>query len=474
MSGEMSSGAEIRPHAKGHRRRALTTLLVGALVGLLAANALSPASAAAGDISTVAGSGIAGCSGDGGPATSAQLTNPQGMAVDSAGNVYIADWGCNVVRRIDATTGVITTVAGNGGPGYTGDGGLATSAQVGGPGDVALDSAGNLYISMIGEGQPGHVVRRVDAVTGIITTVAGTGTPGDGGDGGPAASALLLGPFGIDVDSAGNLYIADAGSNRIRRVDAASGIITTVAGNGIRGFTGDGVPATNTALNSPFDVLVNPNGNLYIADGDNCRVRRVDAVTGIITTVVGGNGCSNAGQEGVATAVAIGRPWLMDMDAAGNLFWGEADSHRVRKLDLATGMTTIVAGTGVRGSSGDGGPATSAQLNEPIGVALNQAGDLFVAESAFSPPGGHRVRKVEAAGAPVTTSTTSTSTTLAPTTTSTSTTLAPTTTTTQAPPTGVPTTKDQCKDGGWQSFGFRNQGQCVSFVASRGKSGRGA
>lgn len=199
--------------------------------------------------------------------------------MDAAGNLFIADQGYNRIRRVDAATGIITTVAG-GGSGL-GDGGLATSATLASPSDVALDAGGNLFIADIYHFR----IRRVDAATGIITTVAGGGS--DFGDGGPATSASLGYPYGIAIDAVGNLFIADADYNRVRRVDAATGIITTVAGNGTYGYYGDGGLATVAALRRPADVALDPGGNLLIVDYNNQRIRRVDVVTGIITTVAG-------------------------------------------------------------------------------------------------------------------------------------------------------------------------------------------
>jgi hypothetical protein len=224
---------------------------------------------------TVAGGGYYLVLGDNGPATSAYLYDPGGVAVDSAGNVYIADGENNRLRKV--SNGVITTVAGNGTPGFSGDNGPATSAQLHDPARVAVDSAGNLYIA----DNNNYRIRKVS--NGAITTVAGNGTRGFSGDNIPATSAQFHDPFGVAVDSAGNLYIADSGNNRIRKV--ANGIITTVAGNGTPGFSGDNGPATSAQLNGPAGVAVDSAGNLYIADGGNNRIRKVS--NGVITTVAG-------------------------------------------------------------------------------------------------------------------------------------------------------------------------------------------
>jgi hypothetical protein len=234
-----------------------------------------------GRITTVAGTGTPGFSGDDGPATTAQLMGPRGLAVAADGNLYIADFGNHRVRRVGLSSGRITTVAGTGTAGFSGDDGLATAAQLANPTAVAVDAAGNLYIADNGN----HRVRRVDP-SGVITTVAGTGAQGFSGDRGPAIAAQLNSPVGVAVDTAGSLYIADRGNERVRRVDP-SGVIITVAGTGVQGFSGDRGPAIAAQLNTPRDVAVAADGTLYIADYDNHRVRRVDLSSGVITTVAG-------------------------------------------------------------------------------------------------------------------------------------------------------------------------------------------
>ena len=235
--------------------------------------------AATGVITTVAGNGTAGFAGDGGAATSAELDVPYGVAVDGLGDLYIADEDNNCIRRVDATTGIITTVAGNGTAGFSGDGGAATSAQLDGPTGVSFDGLGDVYIA----DQTNQRIRRVEVTTGIITTVAGTGTTGGSGDGGAATSAQLSFPFGVAVDRLGDLYVTDE-NNRIRRIDAASGIITTVAGTGTAGFDGDGGAATSAQLDEPTGVAFDGLGDLYFSD--SFHIRRVDPA-GIITTVAG-------------------------------------------------------------------------------------------------------------------------------------------------------------------------------------------
>ncbi len=338
-------------------------------------------------IETVAGGGRS--LGDGGPATEAQLLGPWGVAPDGAGNLYIADSSNNRIRKVDAA-GVITTVAGSGERGYSGDGGAATAAQLSLPVGVALDAAGNLYIA----DRNNDRIRKVDAA-GAISTVAGGGRRGYrgyGGDGGPAVEAQLDRPSGVALDAAGNLYIADTDNQRIRKVDAA-GVITTVAGDGNYGYGGDGGPAVEAHLRVPRGVALDGAGNLYIADSSNDRIRKVDAA-GVISTVAGDGpnsygGDGYGGDGGAATAAQLSSPWGVAPDGAGNLYIADTGNQRIRKVD-AGGLITTVAGTGVRGYSGDGGAAVAAQLRNPRGVAVDGAGNLYIADE------NHRIRRVEA------------------------------------------------------------------------------
>jgi sugar lactone lactonase YvrE len=322
-------------------------------------------------ITTVAGGGV----GDGGPAVNAYLHTAIGLAMDSSGNLYIADAGDERVRKV-ATNGVITTVAGNGTRGYSGDGGLATNAALLGPNGMGIDYRGNLFIADTGNNR----VRKVDT-NGIITTVAGIATNGYSGDGGPATNAALNSPTAVAVDSMGDIYIADENNNRIREV-GANGIITTVVGNGTASFSGDGGAAASATLNGPLDVILDVSGNLFIADTLNSRVREVMA-NGIINTVAG-NGVGTITTSGsLATNTSVYRPTKLAIDSLGNIWVSLPSVERVFKVGI-NGIITLVAGNGTPGYSGDGGSALFAELSLPEGLALSASGALFISDVANS------------------------------------------------------------------------------------------
>jgi uncharacterized repeat protein (TIGR01451 family) len=327
-----------------------------------------------GIITTAAGNGVSGFSGDGGSAPAAQLNFPQGVVVDSSGSLYIADTYNGRVRKV-STSGIISTAGGGG----MGDGGTGAFAALLWPTKIAVDKQGNLYVS----DTYGHRVRRI-APNGTISTVAGTGTSGYSGDNGPAAAAQLNNPQGVAVDSSGNLYISDSYNHRIRMVNQ-SGTITTVAGNGLCCSSGDNGPATGAELNIADGVTVDASGNLYIAETGGQRIRKVDT-EGIITTVAGTGTSGYSGDNGPAIDAQLFEPWDVTIDSIGNLYIADAANNRVRKV-TPTGVITTVAGTGT-GSSGDNGPAIAAGLTDPRGVAVDAAGDLYIAGA------DNRIRKI--------------------------------------------------------------------------------
>lgn len=321
-------------------------------------------------ISTVAGTGTAAYSGDGGPAISAAISDPRGVAVDGAGNVYFADYANNRVRKI-STGGTITTIAGTGKAGFSGDGGQAASAQLSEPIRVEVDAAGNLYISDSGNNR----IRKVTA-GGIISTIAGNGSAGISGEGIQATQAAVGGPADATPDTAGNLFIAEG--SVIRRVDA-SGVITTVAGNGVTGYSGDNGPALKASFDNAVCVTADAAGDLFISDQFNQRIRKVTASTGIVTTVAGSGVAGYAGDGGEGTAAHLYNPVGTAVDAAGNLYIADGGNSRIRLL-LANGTITTVAGTSTAGFTGDGGPAAMAEIDSPHTVALAPSGGIYFAD----------------------------------------------------------------------------------------------
>ncbi len=346
-------------------------------------------------ITTLAGNGTAGYGGDGGPATSAMLNAPVAVAIDAGGNVYLAD-RANQVVRVVTPTGDIFAIAGNGTAAFAGDNGPAGLASVSNPGGVAVDAAGNVYVADAGNNRL-RVVRPTSAGifgvlggVGTIGTAAGNGTAGFGGDGGAALQAFLFNPNRVALDAAGNLYIADLYNHAIRKVTPA-GTVSTVAGiGGSSGYNGDGIAATSAQLNFPMDVAVDAAGNLYIADTINSRIRRVDAQTGLIATVAGTGTFGFAGDGGSASVAQLSYPDSVAVDSAGNVYLADTSNNRVRRIDAATQAIATIAGGG---NGGDGGPATNASLNFPTAVAVDSAGNVYIADSLdatvrrVTPPG---------------------------------------------------------------------------------------
>lgn len=345
-----------------------------------------------GTITTVAGDKFWIYSGDGGLATSSSIFLPFGVVIDPSNNFYLADSANARIRKVSHATGAISTVAGNGVVGLGGDGGPATSANLSNPLSVALDGAGNLYVSDSGN----NAVRRIDRMTGAISTVAGTlGVSGASGDGGLATAAHLNTPGGISFDAAGSLYIADTGNNSIRVVSAATGIITTIAGSatGQAGFAGDGGAATAALLNGPWSVTVSPQHQIYIADQNNNRIRIIGA-DGVIGTAFGTGVPGTLGDGGLASAAQLNSPANVAIDVAGNIYIADSGNNRVRKVNAQTGILTTAAGVAEETQTNDDGPATSAGLYGPYTLALDSAGDLFIADVFHN-----RIREVAANGA---------------------------------------------------------------------------
>jgi sugar lactone lactonase YvrE len=336
-------------------------------------------------ITTVAGAGLDGFSGDGGPAINAFLAEPSGVAVDSKGNLFIVDDFNERIRQV-APTGVISTFAGNGTVGDTGDGGPATNAefQLGDGGGVGVDGKGDVLIADPDKSR----VREVTPAGTIIPFAGSFDNQGNSGDGGQAVNADLNTPFAVAVDSKGDVFIADSGNNNIREVNTA-GIISTVAGNGTEGFGGDGGPATSAELNMPSDVAVDAKGDLFILDSGNNRVREVTP-SGTISTIAGNGTAGFSGDGGLASKAQLNFTLEggVAVDANGNIIIADSGNNRIREVSSA-GIITTVAGNGTAGFSGDNGPGTSAELNNPTGVAVDAKGNLFIGDTF-----NNRIREV--------------------------------------------------------------------------------
>ncbi|RXH54790.1 choice-of-anchor D domain-containing protein [Granulicella sibirica] len=329
-----------------------------------------------GSLKTIAGNGIAGDAGDGGPATAAELNQPNGIAFDSKGNLYIADDVANVVRKVDSS-GNITAFAGLGTAGYSGDGGPALRAQLYGPDSVAVDAADNVYI----QDTLNNVIRKVNS-DGVITTFAGTGAAGHAGDGGPATAARLNQNQGARFDKSGNLFVPQCGGPSIRKIDT-TGVITTVAGNFTPGFGGDGGPAIGAMLNCPSGVAIDTAGNFYIADDFNNRIRKVD-ISGTITTIAGDGNAGFSGDGGASTAAELNLPNDIAIDASGNLYIADSGNNRIRKIDTTGIITTVAGGLQDAGSAG---------VNTPLSLNLDASGNLY-----FSDSGNSKVQELFPAG----------------------------------------------------------------------------
>jgi len=391
-----------------------------------------------GAINTVAGTGDGAMSGDGGLALAACLNEPKSVAFDGRGDLIIVDSENHVIRKVDRLSGIIVTVAGctepvhhreetagsdgggtpadedpladqtsgaqafahqtdlsgtvryviNGGGPYMrfgGDGGPAIKALLNFPTAAAVDADGHLYIA----DTMNHRIRRVDAESGRISTIAGVGQPRFSGDGGPAEAAGLNEPSALAVSAASILYVADQNNNRVRAIDLHTGLIRTVAGTGAATYNGDGIPAVEAALAGPSGLAVGADGTLYIADTFNGRIRSVDSGTGVIETVIGDGGTYRYQGPAEPTSSSLARPYGIALSADGHLFISDSDNHLIRRWNPATGRLDRLAGVGVSAYGGDGGSALDASLNYPFGIATAAGGGLFVADTF-----NHRIREI--------------------------------------------------------------------------------
>lgn len=367
--------------------------ILALLVLTYAAGSSLAQDAKAGILRVLAGTGKKGHSGDGGQAKEATLNQPFHCEADNQGNLYIAEADNHCIRKVNLKTGAITTVAGTGKKGYTGDGGKATEATFNEPYAVVVDRDGNLYIV----DRLNAVVRKVDGKTGIVTTIAGTGQKGYAGDGGKGTAALLREPNDCFLDGKGGLLIADVGDWRIRRLDLSTGIITTFAGVGrmpVKGKTktervalGDGGPATKATIVGARAVCVDGQGNTYICEREGSSIRKVDK-DGIITTIGGTGEWGDAGDGGDARQATFKGPKGIRCDAAGNIYIVDTENHSIRKIDAKTNVVTTVAG-GRKGAGPDGAAATKAGMDRPHGCCVDTLGFLYIADS-----NNHRVWRV--------------------------------------------------------------------------------
>ncbi len=332
------------------------------------------------------GTGQPGYSGDGGPADKAQLNSPFDVAYDIAGNLYISDTSNHCIRRVDARSGIITTVAGIGEPGFSGDGGLATAARLNEPYGLAIDARGNIYFA----DRLNRRVRHIAVDTGIITTIAGNGTDRDSGDRGPATEAGIVEPNGLALDGRGRLYIADVAGHRVRVYQVPTQILESYAGTGQPRHEGDGGPAEAAALFGPRAVEVGPDGTVYILERNGNTLRAVSPVDGVITTVAGTGKKGYTGDGGPARDATFNGPKELDIDNDGNVFIVDTENHAIRRIDARTGDITTVAGNGHAGGGGDDGLPTDAQLDRPHGVAVGPEGVSIT----IGDTNNHRVRHV--------------------------------------------------------------------------------
>jgi DNA-binding beta-propeller fold protein YncE len=346
---------------------------------ILSAVNLMPASFT---LSTVAGTGRMGFAGDGGPATAAQLNDPYGIVRGPDGALWFCEHNGHRIRRI-APDGTIGTVGGTGERAFAGDGGPATAAAFNLPHEIRFDSEGNLYVADTGN----NAIRRIDARTGIVSTIAGgPGRRGYSGDGGAASEATFKGPHSIQFDAAGHLYICDVGNHAVRRIDARTGLITTIAGTGHPGPTPDGAPLAGTPFNNPRSLDVDRDGNLWLVTREGNQVFKLDLQAGRIRHIAGTGAAGFSGHGGPALAATLSGPKGIALDAAGDAWLADTESHSVRVINAHTGTVELIAGTGEKGDGADGDPRACA-LNRPHGVFVDADGAIYIGDSE-----AHKIR----------------------------------------------------------------------------------
>ncbi|HSU67120.1 MAG TPA: SMP-30/gluconolactonase/LRE family protein [Tepidisphaeraceae bacterium] len=336
---------------------------------------LFAAVASAAQITTLAGTGKAGLSGDNGPATAAELHGPTGLTKGPDGAIYVCDTDNHVIRRI-APDGVITTIAGTGSSGYSGDNGPATKARLNDPYEVRFDKSGNLFFCE----RQNHCIRKIDVKAGTITTIAGTGKPGFSGDNGPATRALFKEPHSIQFGPDGALYVCDIGNHRIRRIDMTTGIVTTFAGTGEKKPTPDGAPIAGTPLNGPRAIDFDPAGNLWVALREGNAVYKIDPKTKTIRHMAGTGKKGFTGNGGPALNATLNGPKGIAVGPDGAVYLADTESHSIRKIDPTTGTIDLVAGTGQKGDGPDGAP-TQCRLSRPHGIHVAPDGALYIGDT---------------------------------------------------------------------------------------------
>jgi streptogramin lyase len=336
-------------------------------------------------VRTIAGTGVSGFSGDGGAGTQAQLANPYGLTRGPDGALYICEVDNQRIRRLDLTTGVVSTVAGSGERGYAGDGGPALQAKLNEPYEVRFDDAGNMYFVEMRN----NVVRRVDAKTRTISTVAGTGEAGFAGDGGPAVKAQLRTPHSIALDGRGFLYVADIGNHRVRRVNLETGIIETFAGTGEKASTPDGAAVRGAALNGPRTIAFGRNGDMFLALREGNAVFRIDMRAMTLHHIAGTGEQGYSGDGGPATAAKLSGPKGIAVGPDGSVYIADTESHTIRRIDLKTGRIETLAGDGSRHDGPDGDPLKCG-FARPHGIFVDADGKVYISDSE-----NHRVRVLE-------------------------------------------------------------------------------